>query len=103
MKKIISYEPVLSTSLLDWFDENYIEDREECANIIIKAQRDYVFTAGKLKEGCIELKKTLIQHESLYTHIKLIGDLCNVGISAANAGALLRNVICILAESKKLN
>ena len=78
---------------LDWFDKNYIEDREKCATLIIGAQKDYPFTPKYLKDGCEFLKTTIIKDESLYTHIKLIGDLCNKGVSAAETGAQLREIL----------
>ncbi len=91
--KAMQYEPVLCTVLLDWFDKNYIESKEECVRLIIKGTTDYPFTPEQLKEGCVELKKTMIQDESLYTHIKLIGDIYSVGVSASIAGEQIREII----------
>lgn len=86
---------------LDWFDENYQETREECMDILIKTQKDYPFTFEQLKQGCIELKKSLIEYHGLSTHIRLIGDLCEVGLSASEAGKNLRLVIDNFKPNKK--
>jgi len=91
--KVMQYEPMLCAILLDWFDENYIENRKECAKAIIKGTIDYQFTPEQLKEGCEELKKIIIYKGSIWTHIKLIGDLCNIGISASIAGEKIREAI----------
>ena len=85
------YKLVLSTELLDWFDDNYSESRDECAMLVLDAQRDYPITAKQLKNGCVELKK--IMDESLYVHIKLIGDLSNVGISSNIAVESIRKAL----------
>ena len=85
-------------SSLDWSDDKYIDDREDCAKMIIKATIDYPFTPEQLREGCAELKKTMIQDESLSTHIKLLGDLCNIGVSASIAGEKLREAILKMRE-----
>ncbi len=87
------YEPVLSEELLDWFDNNYIESRDECAKAVIKGTIDYPFTVEQLKEGCEELRKTELKNKGIWIHIRLIGDLCNVGISASKAGESLRNIL----------
>ena len=91
--KAMQYEPVLDAAILNWFDENYIEDINECARIIIKATIDYPFTPKQLQEGCMGLKKTMAKDENLRTHIKLIGDLSNVGMSASIAAEQIREVI----------
>ena len=96
--KAMQYEPVLCAVLLDWFDKNYIENREECARLVIKGTIDYPFTPEQLKEGCVELKKTMIQDESLFTHIKLIGDLCSIGVSASIAGEKIREALLKMCE-----
>ncbi len=88
-----NYEPILSSNLLDWFDENYIEPRDECASLVIKGTKDYPFTPEELKEGCKELNDTIIKDESLWTHIKLLGDLCDLGVSASIAGERIRNAM----------
>lgn len=93
LKTLKQYEPVLSTILLNWFDKNYTENRKECARLVIEGIRDYPIAPEQLKDGCTELKKTTIKDESLYTHIKLIGDLCNVGVSASVAGKKIRDAI----------
>lgn len=85
--------PLLSYDLLNWFDKNYSEPREECERLVIKGTIDYPFTPEQIKEKCSELKDTIIKNESLCNHIKLIGDLCNVGVSASIAGEKIREAI----------
>ena len=94
----MQYEPVLSEVILDWFDKNYIESRSECAKAVIKATIDYPFTVEELKEKCQELRKTELKNQSLSTHIKIIGDLCNYGVNASIAGEKIREALFKMRE-----
>ena len=87
---------------LKWFAENYIESKEECKELLIKAQIDYPFTIAELKEGCMELQKTSISNPSLIPHIKLIGDLCSIGVQAEIAGESIRKAILKMKNKNEL-
>lgn len=80
--------------ILKWFTDNYTQNKAECVNILRHALKDYPFTVEQLKDGCFELRKvSFIDKDHLPTHIKLIGELCNVGIKANIAGEKLREAI----------
>ena len=86
--------------ILKWFKENYKQTKTECAEILLQAQKDYPFTIEQIKDGCIELRKApFIDKDHLPTHIKLLGELCNVGIQSSIAGEALREAI--LKRKKK--
>lgn len=83
----------LDPNIIDWFDNNYIEDRDECIGLVIDGTINYPFTPYQLIEGCKELRKyereTGAEH-SLASHIGIIGKLCNMGISASITGECIR-------------
>jgi hypothetical protein len=85
--------------ILNWFTDNYKQDKNECIAILTQAQKDYPFTIEDIKVGCTELRKIPLEDQDhLPTHIKILGELSNVGINANIAGEKLRES---LLKSKK--
>ena len=79
---------------LQWFTQNYQQTKDECIKILTDAQKDYPFTLEQIQEGCIELRKINIKEKDhLPTHVRLLGELGNVGIKASIAGEKLREAI----------
>jgi hypothetical protein len=83
---------------IDWFVENYIENKEQCEFLLEQAEKKYSFTKKQFYEGCYLLRLGRFDKDLLETHIKLLGEMSNVGIKAAIAGAKLREAFL---ESEK--
>ena len=78
---------------INWFTENYIENRKLCEFLLEKAEIKYSFTREQFYEGCFELRKGKTDKDLLETHIKLLGELSLVGINASIAGAKIREAL----------
>ena len=87
---------------LKWFAANYRQTKIECARILLQAQKDYPFTIDDFKKGCVELRKIPLEDQDyLPTHIKLLGEMGNVGINASIAGEKLREALQKALELEK--
>jgi hypothetical protein len=75
---------------IDWFVENYIENKDQCEFLLEQAEIRYSLTKKMIYEGCVEIRKNKTEKDLLENHIKLLGEMSNVGIKAAIAGAKLR-------------
>jgi len=79
--------------IIDWFVENYIEDKKQCEFLLKQAERKYCFTKEQFYEGCKEFRLWRDEKDSLETHIKLLGEMSLIGIKAYIAGIKLREAL----------
>ena len=85
---------------LNWFVKNYIENKDQCLFLSEQAEIKYKFTKEGVYEGCVELRRGRTYKDLLETHIKLLGEMGNIGINSCIAGIKLREA---LLETGKLN
>lgn len=91
--KAMKYSAVLSPETLNWFDKNYPNSIDECAEIIIDAMKRYPFTAEQLQEWCVKLKGGIVIDVNLYRDIKELGELYYYGISEELSVERLKQII----------
>jgi len=85
---------------IDWFTDNYIENKEQCEFLLKQAEKKYPYTKEQIFEGCKELRLCRGGKDSLKTHIEILGKMGNVGINAAIAGIKLREALMDTAKLK---
>lgn len=81
---------------INWFTENYIENKAQCEFLLEKGEIKYPLTKKYIYEGCYELRRGRTDKEALETHIKILGEMSQVGINASIAGAALREAMKLL-------
>ena len=78
---------------IDWFTENYFENKKQCEFLLKKAEIEYVYTIEQFYEACLELKKGSSEKDLLENHLKILGTMSFYGIKASIAGIKLREAI----------
>ena len=86
--------------IIDWFAEHYIEERDECYNIIVDAVVKSACSFQNLYEACAELVQSGEQIR-LSTHIDILKGLSNYGITGGKAVELLHKLSRKGAEASK--
>lgn len=88
----------MGQTILEWFNENYIENIEQIEFQLNEMEKNHSITKEKLFEACKEIRENATEKELLYTYIELITNMCDVGIRANIAGIKLREA---LIDSRK--
>ena len=82
------------SQMLKWFTDNFKQSEEECIAILMEAQRCYPFTIDKIHEGCIAIRGDVFKElGDLPKYIRLLGEMCDAGMSATKAGEVSRKTL----------
>lgn len=78
---------------MDWFSENFKENKNECYHIIINATIRHSCTQEDIFEACKVLMMVPQEEVRLYDFIKAITKMRDLGINASEAGERLRDLL----------
>ena len=79
--------------IIDWFNENYIEEKVTIFNLVEKACIEHACTPQSLHEACLIMNEYNSEKTSLRVHIQYFTKLADYGISGHNAGRQLRKYL----------
>lgn len=78
---------------IDWFVDNYIENKEQCEFLLEKYEIKYKYTKYQYLIGCNELIIPNSEKGLLEDHLYILGKMSMYGIKAKIAGIKLREAI----------
>lgn len=82
-------------AIFNWFDENYIEEKESIFKIVEEACIKHACSIQSLFESCIIMKQCNPDKTSLRREVKYFARLADHGISGYNAGRKLRDFFLV--------
>jgi len=93
----------MKTKTLDWFNDNFIENKEQIENLLEEMEKYHTISREQLLDGCKELNKFSNNKKSLKTYLKIFESMSDIGIGAQITGMKLREALLEAIANKIQN
>jgi hypothetical protein len=89
----------LNNDVLRWLKDNYIEDEDECIELLFEHEKSFCYSIPQIIEACQIIRIVEKHKTSLSTHLNFLSNYSLVGINHITAGLS----IAIAVQSVNIN